>query len=50
MEGPKKGQPMYVGLFAIDPKAATHTVKNICKESILDVLKYAKPDSYLPEG
>ena len=50
MEGPKKGHPLYLGLFATDPKAANSTVQTICKESILEVLKHCNPEGYLQEG
>ena len=47
MDGPKKGPPLYLGLFATDPKAANSTVKAVCKDSILDVLKNGNPEGYL---
>ena len=52
MYGRKKGgpPPLYVGLFAADPKIAAKTVKSVCKEAILYTLKYLKPESYLEEG
>lgn len=50
MEGPKKTLPLYVGVFASDPKEAAKTVRAVCKEAILDVLKTVKPEGYLAEG
>lgn len=43
MENHKKGLPLYIGIFAADPKTAIKVVKDNCKQAILDTLKQTKP-------
>ncbi len=42
MENHKKGLPLYIGIFAADPKTAIKVVKDNCKQAILDTLKQTK--------
>jgi hypothetical protein len=30
-----KNHPLYLGIFATDPKSATKTVRTVCKEAVL---------------
>ena len=48
--GAPKKHPSYLGIFAVDSKLAQKTVRGVCKDAILDVLKQFKPESYLQEG
>ena len=55
MQGGKRGgqhkkHPTYLGIFAKDSKDAHKTVRGICKDTLLDILKQFNPDSYLQEG
>lgn len=47
MQGGRKGgqkkHPTYIGLFAADPKTANKTVKSVCKEALIDVMKHISP-------
>lgn len=49
-KGGAKKLPTYLGIFAKDPKDAHNTVRGVCKESLLDILKQFNPQSYCEEG
>lgn len=50
MDNHKKTPVLYLGIFAVDPKTATKTVRGICKDGLLEVLKHCRPEAYLIEG
>jgi hypothetical protein len=49
-KGGQKKHPTYVGIFAIDPKDAHKTVRSVCKDTLLQIMKNINPESYLEEG
>jgi hypothetical protein len=46
MEKAGKNHPLYLGIFATDPKNAAKIVKNVCKEALLYTLKTLRPEAY----
>lgn len=47
MEKAHKNNPLYIGIFAQDPKTSHKTIRNICKETLLSILQHTKPEEYL---
>ena len=42
-KGNNKKNPTYIGIFAKDSKEALKTVKGVCKESLLQIMKQINP-------
>lgn len=50
MRSNKQKGPLYLGIFAADPKDSHKRIRGFGKEALLEVLKHERPEQYNAEG